>query len=254
MLRRCGHWLRECVCVCVCVWLSVCMWKGTLSSCVPGRRRGVDRVPIIVHFGTRCRWASLYGRLIPGKRCSGIHWMERRVGPATGLNALERRKTSFFWFESKHYPTVQLITSRCTECGLLVPYVCVCLCVCACVCVCVRVRVCICVFVFACSCSCMCVCVCVRVCVRACACACVYVCRYCSTQIVPIYTPHYLFVTRQHGSVHYKLSSCDRVVTNPKYLMTGLIFFMLDPTWIKTFKKEWGHLMFIGPCIVLIVE
>jgi len=141
---------------------------------MPWRRRGVDRVPVIVNFGTRCQWASLYGRLIPGKRCPGIHWMERRVWPATGLNALERRKTSFFWLESKHCSNVQLITSRCIDCGLSVYYACVrvcvrvCVCVCVLACACARVFVCVCVCVYVRACVCACVCACVRV--RVCMC------------------------------------------------------------------------------------
>jgi hypothetical protein len=56
--------------------------------------------------------------------------MGRRVGPATGLNVLKRRKTPFSFRESKHYSSyVRLIISRYVDCALPVNYVCVCVCV-----------------------------------------------------------------------------------------------------------------------------
>jgi len=83
--------------------------------------------------------------------------MKSRVGPATGLNALERNRNT-----TPQLSILLLVAIPTEFCGFI-------MCVCVCVCV----------------------------------------CHYCSTQIVPVYTSHYLSVTSQHGSVYNKLSSSD---------------------------------------------
>jgi hypothetical protein len=118
-------WECVCVCVCMCVRVNVWVWVSGKGNCLCVCHEGVYIQFQSLDAGERS--ASLYGRYIRRKRCSDIHWMGRRVGPAAGLNVLKRRKTSFSFRESKHYFSyVRLIISRYVDCALPVNCVCVC--------------------------------------------------------------------------------------------------------------------------------
>jgi hypothetical protein len=67
-------------------------------------------------------WSTaLPGRFTPGERVLSIHWIRGWVGPRTGLDDMERRKSCPYHDLNSDPSAVQPVDSRYTDCSIPVP-------------------------------------------------------------------------------------------------------------------------------------